>query len=141
MDARPLVGFEPKIRRRWTAISIRWFSSFVQSSSLGTRGISRDTSADQNSDMQESDTLEYSPATTRPYHPSDAVNKHLLGSVSSEGSKLGDVVLVAVTHDEEWVSALNEYFSLKDEENVPAESELIRRICDNHTVETTSGNH
>ncbi|KAF7366223.1 hypothetical protein MVEN_00499500 [Mycena venus] len=111
--------------------SRRWFASFVMSPSLGTGDISRDTGTESSAGaaQQESDIIEYSPATIRPYHPADAINKELL----SEGSKLWDDVVVAVTHDDEWVSIL------KNEVTVPAASELITRMRETHTIEINSG--
>ncbi|KAJ7765908.1 hypothetical protein DFH07DRAFT_916200 [Mycena maculata] len=48
------------------------------------------------------------------YHPSDVINKYLLDSDPS--------TIIAVTHDDEWASTLDE-----DEEDIPEDQELIRR--------------
>ncbi|KAF7348636.1 hypothetical protein MVEN_01381700 [Mycena venus] len=108
--------------------SRRWFTSFMQSQSFSSREISHDTGSGQgDAPHNEVDTVEHSPETTRPYHPADAINKHLL-SLSSRG------IVTAVTHDDEWISVLRE-----DDETVPAESELLKRICDKYTTRVTSG--
>ncbi|KAJ7721272.1 hypothetical protein B0H16DRAFT_1791586 [Mycena metata] len=59
-------------------------------------------------------TVEHSP-TTRPFHPVDAINKHILESFPEASA--------VVIHDDEWTSVLEQ-----DEEAIPDESELTRRI-------------
>ncbi|KAJ7889239.1 hypothetical protein B0H13DRAFT_2277274 [Mycena leptocephala] len=117
VDSKPLKMF-----------SRRWFSSFVQSASLGTRAVSRDTTAGQNTGSAPRDEeydVEYSPGIPRPYHPADAINKHILASSPSG-------IIAVVTHDDEWMSALRE-----NEETVPTESELIGRVSEQYTMKFT----
>ncbi|KAF7348626.1 Tkl tkl-ccin protein kinase [Mycena venus] len=110
--------------KRLTLFSKRWFTSFVQSQPRGSRSVA--SSGRTAALHDESDMVEYSPATTRPYHPADVINEHLLRSSPEK-------INVVVTHDDEWTAALN-----NDDETVPADSELIRRFCDRSTVKIIS---
>ncbi|KAF8196276.1 hypothetical protein K438DRAFT_1934039 [Mycena galopus ATCC 62051] len=60
------------------------------------------------------------------YHPSSAVNQFLL-DFSPDAT-------VALIHDNQWMSVLNE-----DDHDIPTESEFIRRICDKYTIANTLG--
>ncbi|KAF8217644.1 hypothetical protein K438DRAFT_2037378 [Mycena galopus ATCC 62051] len=127
-----------------TRFSKRWFSSFQQSTSLGStsQGSTSTTQGSTNTTQgststiqldvppEEVDTVELSPATVHPYHPADAINNHLLDSTSFFNSDQA----VAVTHDDEWIYALNE-----DEETFPTEAELLKRICDKCTLSFADG--
>ncbi|KAJ7017427.1 WD40-repeat-containing domain protein [Mycena alexandri] len=104
-----------------TFLSQRWFNSFRGSTAppaptlaLAGRSTPRDDDGSTPRD-EEMNTVEYSPAT-RPFHPADAINKHILESFP-------EIPSVVVIHDDEWSSVLEE-----NEEAVPDESELIRRI-------------
>ncbi|KAF8187373.1 hypothetical protein K438DRAFT_1722875 [Mycena galopus ATCC 62051] len=127
-QAIPVVDSKPL-----TMLSRRWFASFSRSPSLGrTDAVSRDTShggGQAGSPREESETIEYYPEAPRPYHPADAINKHLLGSVISQEGPL-----VAVTHDDEWVSVLRD-----DDEMVPEKAELIGRIFKRYTADFIQG--
>ncbi|KAF8217648.1 hypothetical protein K438DRAFT_6073 [Mycena galopus ATCC 62051] len=116
--------------KRLTFLKKRWFSSFVQSTSLGS--ISQGSKSTTQIDVppEEVDTVELSPATVRPYHPADAINNYLLCSTSLSNSDIA----AAATHDDEWICALNE-----DEETLPTETELLKRISGKCTVSFADG--
>ncbi|KAJ7366214.1 hypothetical protein DFH08DRAFT_763368, partial [Mycena albidolilacea] len=105
--------------KRFTFFSRAWFNSFVQPRSLGSIAGSPNT-GQHSSQTEESDAVEFPPATTRPYHPADAINNYLLNAPSVHGSK---DMIAAVTHDDEWMSAIAEH-----ETTLLAEAELIKRI-------------
>ncbi|KAF7373271.1 Cell division control protein [Mycena sanguinolenta] len=88
-------------------------------------GDSEDTGARDNTDS--TTTVTYFPASFKRYHPASVINAHML-SVKSSG------VSVAVTHDNEWMSVLEE-----EEEEFPEDTELIRRIMLKYSVEVESG--
>ncbi|KAJ7024136.1 WD40-repeat-containing domain protein [Mycena alexandri] len=116
-----------------TFLSQRWFNSFR---GFTTPSVSHETTAadgniphnDNGSTPcdEQFNTVEYSPAT-RPFHPADAINKHILQSFPEAPS-------VAVIHDDEWSSVLEE-----NEESIPADSELIRRIFARYEPSLMSG--
>ncbi|KAJ7812677.1 hypothetical protein B0H13DRAFT_2144171 [Mycena leptocephala] len=58
------------------------------------------------------------------YHPSRAINEHLLDCAPS--------ATVAITHDDDWASVLNE-----DDEEMPTRYELIRRISNRFDIAVT----
>ncbi|KAJ7869974.1 hypothetical protein B0H13DRAFT_2280701 [Mycena leptocephala] len=60
------------------------------------------------------------------FHPSDVINQHILDLFATAA--------VAVTHDDEWISVLNEA-----ESEFPGNAELISRISANFTVDVDSG--
>ncbi|KAJ7483220.1 hypothetical protein FB451DRAFT_1555253 [Mycena latifolia] len=66
--------------------------------------------------------LDFSPNV---WHPSGIINNYLLNCVPS--------AMVAVTHDDEWVSVLSEA-----DNEVPPSDELISRILNKFTIEITS---
>ncbi|KAJ7631270.1 hypothetical protein DFH06DRAFT_1224064 [Mycena polygramma] len=61
---------------------------------------------------------------TTGYHPSRAINEHLLDCAPA--------ATVAITHDDEWASILAE-----GEEEMPTRYELIRRISNKFEIDTT----
>ncbi|KAJ7818929.1 hypothetical protein B0H13DRAFT_1921978 [Mycena leptocephala] len=69
---------------------------------------------------------EYFPGNPQVYHPASAINEYLLNS-----SPTADV---AVTHDDEWASVLNEH-----DGEFPDDCELIRRISGKYKIDTSSG--
>ncbi|KAJ7267041.1 hypothetical protein B0H12DRAFT_145121 [Mycena haematopus] len=75
---------------------------------------------------KETTSVSYIPASYKQYHPADVINEHLL-ALSSD-------ISVAVIHDDEWMSVLK-----KEEEEVPEDDELIRRIFLKYSVEVDSG--
>ncbi|KAJ7777811.1 hypothetical protein B0H14DRAFT_3587146 [Mycena olivaceomarginata] len=108
--------------KRLTFFSRAWFNSFVQPRSLGS--IAGSTNTDQhNSQTEEADAVEFPPATTRPYHPADAINNYLLNARSLHVYHGSKGMIAAATHDDEWISAIAEH-----ETTLPAEAELIKRI-------------
>ncbi|KAF7373441.1 hypothetical protein MSAN_00553800 [Mycena sanguinolenta] len=70
-------------------------------------------------------TVSHVPAPSKRYHPADAINAHMLASCD---------VSVAVTHDDEWMSVLEE-----EEEEVPEDAELIRRILLKYSIKVEFG--
>ncbi|KAJ6510768.1 hypothetical protein C8R45DRAFT_1161731 [Mycena sanguinolenta] len=70
--------------------------------------------------------VSYFPTSYKRYHPANAINEHMLAFSSD--------VSVAVTHDDEWMSVLKE-----EEEEVPEDAELIRRIMSKYSVEVECG--
>ncbi|KAJ7483199.1 hypothetical protein FB451DRAFT_101826 [Mycena latifolia] len=62
------------------------------------------------------------------YHPSNVINDYLLNCVSD--------AMVAVTHDDEWASVLNEA-----DDQVPENHELISRILSQFSVAILSGKY
>ncbi|KAJ7096078.1 hypothetical protein C8R44DRAFT_378915 [Mycena epipterygia] len=120
--AIPIVDSKPT-----TNVSETWFRTlFSRSPSRSTQNVSRgrSTGHDVLRD-EESESIVYSPAIHRPYHPADAINKYLITDSSSD-------LVAVVTHDDEWMSVLRE------DEDVPTDSELIRRICEKYTMGSTS---
>ncbi|KAJ7438710.1 hypothetical protein B0H11DRAFT_576363 [Mycena galericulata] len=63
-------------------------------------------------------------AISKPYHPADIINAHLLASYPDAP--------VAVTHDKEWASVISE------DEGIIPDVQLIDRIFDKYNVEITS---
>ncbi|KAF8196277.1 hypothetical protein K438DRAFT_2016830 [Mycena galopus ATCC 62051] len=68
---------------------------------------------------------EFFPRSSKLYHPSSVINEYLLDS-SPEAT-------VAVTHDHQWMSVLNE-----NDSQIPCEMELIQRICHKYQVNLTT---
>ncbi|KAJ6476338.1 hypothetical protein C8R45DRAFT_1077254 [Mycena sanguinolenta] len=104
-------------------------SLFSQSSGVAHNAYTGDMKHETNtvpSDNEDSVSVSYFPASYQRYHPADAINAHLLAFSSD--------VSVAVTHDDEWMSVLKE-----EEEEVPEDAELIRRILLKYSVEVESG--
>ncbi|KAJ7096075.1 hypothetical protein C8R44DRAFT_813124 [Mycena epipterygia] len=110
-----------------SSANLTWFRTlFFRSPSHRTHTVvhGRSTGHDVLRD-EEFEPIVYSPTTHRPYHPANAINKYLV-TASSE-------VLAVVTHDSEWASVLGE------DEDVPTDVELIRRICEKYSIGSTSG--
>ncbi|KAJ7429219.1 hypothetical protein FB451DRAFT_697810 [Mycena latifolia] len=63
--------------------------------------------------------------SSKVYHPSNVINGYLLDCVSD--------AMVAVTHDDEWASVLNEA-----DDEIPENQELISRILNKFNIEITS---
>ncbi|KAJ6476332.1 hypothetical protein C8R45DRAFT_1077248 [Mycena sanguinolenta] len=104
-------------------------SLFSQSSGVAHNAYIGDMKHETNtvpSDNENSVSVSYFPASYQRYHPADVINAHLLAFSSD--------VSVAVTHDDEWMSVLEE-----EEEKVPEDAELIRRILLKYSVEVESG--
>ncbi|KAJ6473107.1 hypothetical protein C8R45DRAFT_406626 [Mycena sanguinolenta] len=61
---------------------------------------------------------------SKPYHPADAINTHLLQAFPD--------AKVAITHDNEWASVIDE------DKGIPTDTELVEHICELYKIETTS---
>ncbi|KAJ7469877.1 hypothetical protein B0H11DRAFT_1392377 [Mycena galericulata] len=76
------------------------------------------------SDDEES--VEYFPECIKAYHPASAINEYLLNcSLTAD---------VAVTHDDDWTSILNQ-----NDEEFPEDCEVLRRISHRYTIIKTFG--
>ncbi|KAF7354579.1 Ribonuclease III [Mycena sanguinolenta] len=60
---------------------------------------------------------------SKPYHPADAINTHLLQAFPDAKA--------AITHDDEWASVIDE------REGIPTDTELVKRICELYKIENT----
>ncbi|KAJ6628017.1 hypothetical protein B0H10DRAFT_2210104 [Mycena sp. CBHHK59/15] len=89
--------------------------------------------------------VEYFCGNLESYHPAHTINEFLLDSVSynsevfrfaSFGLNVGQYPdsMVAATHDDEWASVLEEA-----DEEVPDDSELLKRIFDRYRINITLG--
>ncbi|KAJ6588036.1 hypothetical protein B0H19DRAFT_1366768 [Mycena capillaripes] len=94
--------------------------SFFRSSGAPVRG-----GADVDQESIDA-SAEYFPADSKTYHPASVINKYLLNSSPTQAD-------VAVTHDDEWVSVLNE-----NDEEIPDDCELVRRIADKYNIDISS---
>ncbi|KAJ7892753.1 hypothetical protein B0H14DRAFT_956529 [Mycena olivaceomarginata] len=97
--------------------------SSPSSDSCGASDSSGASDSGGTSDKEE--LVEYFPQSTKSYHPGCAINEYLLSSTAD--------AMVAVTHDEEWMSLLNE-----DDEEIPQDCELVRRISYKYNIEGTA---
>ncbi|KAJ7438714.1 hypothetical protein B0H11DRAFT_576429 [Mycena galericulata] len=103
------------------------FFPFSQSPTSGTASFFRNSAASSGGGASDDEeTIEYFPASVKAYHLASVVNEYLLNS-----SPTADV---AVTHDNDWTSILNE-----NDEQFPDDCELVRRISQKYTRITTSG--
>ncbi|KAJ7359237.1 hypothetical protein DFH08DRAFT_1074769 [Mycena albidolilacea] len=103
------------------------FSSFFRGASASGQGSASDDmgsppSSDSSGASDKEDLVEYFPHSTKSYHPGCAINEYMLSSTVD--------AMVAVTHDEEWMSLLNE-----DDEELPQDCELVRRISYKYNIE------
>jgi len=79
--------------------------------------------------------LESFPKLSEPYHPLDAINRHLLHTVSAFGRVVraqfnilqNSEAKVAITHDDAWCSVIT-----VDDRRVPDGTELLRRILNQY---------
>ncbi|KAJ7719772.1 hypothetical protein B0H14DRAFT_3170564 [Mycena olivaceomarginata] len=92
------------------------------SDDVGSLPSSDSCSASDSSGASDKELVEYFPQSTKLYHPGYAINEYLLSSTAD--------AMVAVTHDNDWMSLLNE-----DDEEIPEDYGLIRRISHTYTIE------
>ncbi|KAF7331206.1 Cell division control protein [Mycena sanguinolenta] len=103
---------------------------FSRSPGVTQNVYSRDTKQDANTgagDNKDSDVLVSSfPTSYERYHPADAINTHMFASSPD--------VLVAVTHDDQWISVLEE-----EDEKFPDDTKLLGRILSKYSIQVESG--
>ncbi|KAJ7286908.1 hypothetical protein C8J57DRAFT_1707343 [Mycena rebaudengoi] len=103
------------------------FIPYSRSSSGGTNSFSRSpTQPNDLSNSDDSEDIEYFPNSLTEFHPAHAINAYLLDSCPD--------AMVAVTHDDEWASVLNE-----DDDEVPEETELIKRVLNKYKISFAQG--
>ncbi|KAJ7227902.1 hypothetical protein C8J57DRAFT_198672 [Mycena rebaudengoi] len=78
------------------------------------------------SNSDDSEYIEYFPASLAEAHPANGINAYLLDSHPD--------AMVAVTHDNQWASVLNE-----DDDKIPEDAELIRRVLSKYETSFAQG--
>ncbi|KAJ7483223.1 hypothetical protein FB451DRAFT_102269, partial [Mycena latifolia] len=105
-------------------------SSFSQGRPLGYRqSLQADSLPDSPPSTSDSGSYSDDEKSLNPnvYHPSNVINEYLLDCVPD--------AMVAVTHDDEWASVLNQ----QDDDQLPEPSELITRISNKFNPDIVSG--
>ncbi|KAJ7227900.1 ankyrin repeat-containing domain protein [Mycena rebaudengoi] len=106
------------------------FIPYSRLSSGSTNSSSLSRSPIQPSDLANSDDSEYVEyfPTSLTSHPANAINTYLFDSYQYHET------MVAVTHDDEWASLLNE-----DDDKMPEDAELIRRVWNKYSPSFAKG--
>ncbi|KAJ7227927.1 hypothetical protein C8J57DRAFT_199087 [Mycena rebaudengoi] len=78
------------------------------------------------SNSDDSEYIEYFPTSLAESHPANAINAYLLDSYPD--------AMVAITHDDEWASVLNE-----DDDEMPEDAELITRVLNKYETGFAQG--
>ncbi|KAF7373266.1 WD40-containing domain protein [Mycena sanguinolenta] len=101
-------------------------NDFGQDTNPDTNAGAKDNEDTGARDNEDPDVSVFSvPTSYERYHPADAINTHMLA--------FSPDVSVAITHDDEWISVLEE------DEKVPDDDELIHRILLKYYIKVESG--
>ncbi|KAJ7708952.1 hypothetical protein B0H17DRAFT_1031325 [Mycena rosella] len=116
------------VNAKWSDLTPKTSSTpFSQSrsrpSSVNGRSQSPPSTPSSGSPSDDEQSLDYVPNL---YHPSGVVNEYLLDCAPD--------AMIAVTHDDEWASVINE-----TDEEIPENHRLLSRISNRFNIEITSG--